>query len=88
MTDSIALAELVLRALSFSALSARKSKSRGDSSLAVCEMVAGCSVGVSESLVGGEGSWLTFPEFLKPGESVPDLERKLGIGREDGAGEA
>ena len=88
ITDSMMLAELVLRALSFSARSARKRISKGDSARAACDTVAGCRVGVSESLVGGEGSWLTLPESLNPGESVPDLERKLGIGSDEGAGDA
>jgi len=63
--------------------------SSGDSSRVVRE-AEGCApgVGTSESDAGGEGSWLTFPEFFSAGESAADLARKLGIGREEGAGEA
>jgi hypothetical protein len=86
--DANMLAELERRARSFSARSARKKKSRGDSSLAgldsddIC-----CGVGGSESVGGGEGSWLRRPESRRPGESIA-LARKLGMGSDEGAGEA
>jgi hypothetical protein len=82
------LAELARRALSFSARSARKKRSSGDSSRAMSETRGRCfGVGASESVGGGEGSWLARPVPLSPGESRA-LARKLGIGRDEGAGEA
>ena len=83
-------AELALRALSFSARSARKKMSSGDSSLAVARAAKGRRAGVpaSESDAGGDGSWLVMPDSLCAGESEVVLAMKLGMGREDGAGEA
>lgn len=86
----IAFAELARRALSFSALSARKKKSSGDSSrvsLSTPDLFTG--VGLSESVGGGEGSGLkSLPGGATPGESGTDFAMKLGIGSEEGAGEA
>lgn len=82
------LAELALRARSFSARWARKKISSGDSSRASsvgrrrC-----CGVAASESVAGGDGSPLMRLVFLTPGESSA-LARKLGMGNDDGAGDA
>lgn len=82
------LAELALRARSFSARSARKKKSSGDSSRT---MSVGrrqrWGVGASESVTGGDGSLPMGPLSGTAGESSA-LARKLGIGRDDGAGDA
>jgi len=83
------LAELALRARSFSALSARKKISRGDS----CRVLSVdrrrcCGVGAaSESVAGGDGSRLARSVSCTEGESRA-LDRKLGMGRESGAGDA
>jgi hypothetical protein len=82
------LAELALRARSFSARSARKKMSRGDS----CRVTSAdrrrrCGVGASESVAGGDGSRLAWSVSCTEGESRA-LERKLGMGRDEGAGDA
>jgi hypothetical protein len=83
------LAELALRARSFSARSARKKISSGDS----CRVISVdrrrcCGVGAaSESVAGGDGSRLAWSVPRTEGESRA-LDRKLGIGREEGAGDA
>lgn len=44
-------------------------------------------VGISTSVAGGDGSWRML--LSRPtGESLDDLDRKLGMGRADGAGDA
>lgn len=85
-----AFAELARRALSFSALSARKNRSSGDSSRVSLSMRAlFTGVGLSESVGGGEGSGLKgLVRGMMPGESGTDFAMKLGIGSEEGAGEA
>jgi hypothetical protein len=83
-------AELARRAFSFSARSARKKISSGDSSReGSAALDLGAGVGISESVGGEDGSWLTgCLEPAAPGESGVDLAIKLGIGSEEGAGEA
>lgn len=82
------LAELARRARSFSARSARKKISSGDSCREGSVVKTRCwGVGASVSVGGGEGSWFSLESFI-PGESSALAARKLGIGREDGAGEA
>lgn len=81
-------AELARRALSFSARSARKNTSKGDSSLVILPRAGRCcGVGASESVAGGEGSSFVRSVALIPGESRA-LAKKLGMGNEEGAGEA
>jgi hypothetical protein len=82
------IAELALRALAFSSLSALKKKSNGDSSRrrsATCALTRG---GVDESLEMELLSSVRESETLMLGDSGTDLEKKLGIGNADGAGEA
>lgn len=64
-------------------------KSSGDSSLAtsLANADAWRRVGASESDKGGDGCWSAGPELLICGESIA-LARKLGIGRDEGAGDA
>ncbi len=82
------MAELALRARSFSARSARKKKSSGDSSRAISVgKRRWWGVGASESVAGGDGSLPMRPVSCTEGESRA-LARKLGIGREEGAGDA
>jgi len=83
------LAELARRARSFSALSARKKMSRGDSCLLPSpDSKRCCGVGAaSESVAGGEGSRVVWSVSCTEGESKA-LDKKLGIGSEDGAGDA
>lgn len=73
-------AELARRTRAFSALSARKKNSRGDSSL----RRTGSSTGLhsSESVREGESRALT------PGESPLGRPKKLGTGSAEGAGDA
>lgn len=88
MIAARAFVDFVRWASSFSARSARKKTSRGDSCIADMDVDGRCcGVGASESVGGGDGPWSTRPGYLIPGESMA-FERKLGIGREDGAGEA
>lgn len=83
------LDELALRARSFSARCARKKISSGDS----CREISGSTkrlLGVgaaSVSVAGGDGSRLPRLVSFKLGESKP-LAKKLGIGSDEGAGEA
>lgn len=85
---STTLAELALRARSFSARSARKKMSRGDCPGAMsADGRRCCGVGASESVAGGDGSRLMRSVFRTDGESSA-LARKLGIGRDDGKGDA
>jgi hypothetical protein len=83
-------AELARRAFSFSALSARKKTSSGESSLGAREPEARViGVGASESVAGGEGSSLsTRARGRRAGDSATARAKKLGIGSEEGAGEA
>jgi len=84
-----AFAELARRAFSFSARSARKNMSSGDSSRATLGAGDGwAGVGISASEAGGDGSWLSPPPSCGIGESVLSLAKKLGMGSDEGAGEA
>lgn len=83
-----ALTEFARWVRAFSALSARKKNSSGDSSF---RDTCGGVVASSESVDGGEsscpGAGGPVAGFT-PGESLWDRAKKLGIGRAEGAGEA
>jgi hypothetical protein len=86
------LAELARRAVpDFSARWALKKNSKGDSSLRGTGSGGLPRPSSSESVVGGEGSWLgpVVDGFFWLGESGAELvlARKLGIGSAEGAGE-
>jgi hypothetical protein len=78
--------ELALRARAFSSLSALKKISSGDSSLWTWVLGGATSKGV-ERLLDGEPSLRDLEPFI-PGDSGTDFEKKLGMGRADGAGDA
>jgi len=62
-------------------------KSRGDSWLWGTEEGRN-GVGASLSVAGGEGCWATSAASVWTGERFDTFERKLGIGRAEGAGDA
>lgn len=71
---------------SFSSLCARNIKSSGDSFILGTDDGRN-GVGTSPSVAGGDGSWsAALPSAT--GDSPEGLERKLGMGRADGAGDA
>jgi hypothetical protein len=81
--------KLALFTLAFSSRSALKKKSRGDSSRCVSGGEIRAIGGVGELLLLEEESSLFVVKIpLVPGESGTDFEKKLGIGRAEGAGEA
>lgn len=85
------LSELARRVRAFSARSALKKNSRGDSSFRRGGAGGLAESFSSESVVGGEGSWLgpVRGRFWLGDVSGADvvLAKKLGMGKADGAGE-
>lgn len=79
-------AELARRPSAFSARSARKKNSKGDSSLRGIGLSAGLPS--SESVRGDDSLADSVVFDLSIDESAPDSLKKLGSGRADGAGDA